>query len=84
LDLRLIRAELRAEAFRCRDALDDFDRVVHQAVADGALERGLYGRAICLGKLGQNDRAREDLVSYRARFPRGRFSTEVIRLLGER
>ena len=83
LDLRLIRAELRAEAFRCRDALDDFDRVVHNAVADGVLERGLYGRAICLGKLGQNDRARADLVSYRARFPYGRFSTEVVRLLGE-
>ena len=51
--------------------------------ADAATtERSAFGRAVCLLRTGQHDRAHEALVAYRDRFPRGRFSAEVARMLG--
>jgi hypothetical protein len=83
-DLTLTRAELRAAAGRFDDARPDFDQVLAGALgplgADGD-ERALYGRAICLGRLGHDERARADLLAYQRRFPAGRFAAEVQRLL---
>jgi tetratricopeptide (TPR) repeat protein len=80
----LTRAELRASAGRYADALVDFDRVLGPlatAAAPGTLDRALYGRAVCLGHLGRDDRARDDLEAYRKRYPSGRYAAEVSRLL---
>lgn len=80
----LTRAELRASAGRYADALVDFDRLLGPlatAVAPGTLDRALYGRAVCLGHLGRDDRARDDLEAYRKRYPNGRYAAEVSRLL---
>jgi hypothetical protein len=86
MDLLLVRAELRASHERWRDALLDFTQVLDSqgpSMANRASERALYGRAVCLGRLGQDARARVDLVAYQRRFPTGRFASEVIRLLDE-
>jgi hypothetical protein len=83
-DLLLTRAELRASAGRFHEALMDFDRVLDGAVGPlgtGGDERALYGRAVCLGHLSQDERARVDLLVYQQRFPKGRFAPEVQRLL---
>lgn len=82
----LTRAELRASVGRYGDALGDFDRVLAPtgglgAPQPAALERALYGRAVTLGHLGRDDRARVDLEAYRRRFPAGKFVVEVDRLL---
>jgi hypothetical protein len=84
VDLLLTRAELRAAAGHFAEALLDFNRVLESAegpLASGGDERALYGRAVCLGRLGQDDRARIDLLAYQRRFPSGRFTGEVQRLL---
>ena len=53
-DLLLTRAELRAAAGRFREALADFTHVVEgEGGAPAASERALYGRAVCLGRLGR-------------------------------
>ena len=86
-DLLLVRAELRAQAERCREALLDFSELLDgqvgwsRAPANAASERALYGRAVCFGRLRQDDRARADLEAYQGRFPRGRFAPDVERLL---
>jgi hypothetical protein len=80
----LTRAELRASAGRYADALADFDRLLGSAgpSAPGAdQERALYGRAVSLGHLRRDDRARADLVAYQQRFPAGKHAAEVARLL---
>lgn len=80
---RLLRAELRASAGRYADALADFDRLLPPGAAPAAddVERALYDRAVCLGHLGADARARADLVDYQRRFPAGPHATEVARLL---
>lgn len=83
-DLLLTRAELRAGAGRCSDAVADFTRALEDQKrrrTDGGSERALYGRAVCLGRLRQDDRARADLVNYLGHFPAGRFAFEARRLL---
>jgi tetratricopeptide (TPR) repeat protein len=85
-DLLLTRAELRAAAGRYREALADFTQVQKgegERGAPVASERALYGRAVCLGHLHEDDRARADLLAYERRFPGGRFAIEVRRLLSE-
>jgi hypothetical protein len=79
----LTRAELRASARRYADALGDFDRLLARPGASepADLERALYGRAVCLGHLGRDERARADLVTYQRRFPGGKYAAEVARLL---
>jgi hypothetical protein len=81
----LTRAELRASAGRYGEALADFDRVLAPPGpgAPAELERGLYGRAVCLGHLGRDARARADLAAYQQRFPGGEHAAEVARLLAE-
>jgi len=82
----LTRAELRASVGRYADALGDFDRLLAPSGTLAApppadLERALYGRAVTLGHLGRDDRARADLQTYQRRFPDGKHAAEVARLL---
>jgi CRP-like cAMP-binding protein len=80
VDLLLTRAELRARANRCREAVVDLAQVL-DARAERSMERALYDRAVCLGRMGLDDRARADLLTYERQFPNGRFLPEVKRLL---
>ncbi|HEY4187521.1 MAG TPA: hypothetical protein VGP07_20760 [Polyangia bacterium] len=83
--LLLTRAELRASAGRYADALGDFERVLApQGSSPADQDRALYGRAVSLGHLGQDARARADLIAYQQRFPDGKHAAEVARLLGKR
>jgi tetratricopeptide (TPR) repeat protein len=80
----LTRAELRASVGRYADALGDFDRVLAPDVPASSstdAERALYGRAVTLGHLGRDERARADLEAYQRRFPAGKHAAEVARLL---
>jgi hypothetical protein len=79
-DLLIARAELRSNAGRCTDALGDFTQVLAGTPARDVEERALFGDAVCLLRLGQDQRAQRDLAAYRQKFPRGRFSSEVDRL----
>lgn len=87
-EAQLIRAELRASAGRHADARADFDALLGPAFASAhlpadMLERSLYGRAVCLGHLNQDARARADLRLYLQRFPSGKHALEAARLLGD-
>jgi TolA-binding protein len=77
-DMRLARAELLSEAGRCREALNDFDRLVGGgAAAARPNERALYGRATCRLRAGDQSGARQDLERYLAAYPQGRFHAEA-------
>jgi hypothetical protein len=80
VDLLLTRAELRASTNRCREAVVDLAQVLDMR-SDRSMERALYDRAVCLGRLGLDDRSRADLMAYERLFPDGRFLPEVKRLL---
>ena len=75
VELRLLRAELRAEQ-SCKRALGDFELVL-QAGATPWAERALYGRAVCLLRSGNSVGARADLERYLQRYPGGRFASDV-------
>jgi len=75
-ELRLIRAELRADE-DCRAALADFDVLVSVALRPAWAERALFGRGACLLKLGQKAAAERDFASYLERFPEGRFAEQI-------
>ena len=81
--LLVTRAELRVSAGRYADALGDFDRLLATpgVTAPADLERALFGRAVCLGHMGHDDRARVDLAAYQRGFPHGKYASEVARLL---
>ena len=75
-ELRLIRAELRADD-DCRAALSDFQVLVDQALPAAWAERALFGRGACLLKLGDKAGAQRDFARYLERFPDGRFATQI-------
>jgi len=75
-ELRLMRAELRA-ADDCGRALVDFDALVTQSLSANLSDRAFYGRAACELRLGDDAHAERDFNQYLARFPQGRFATEV-------
>jgi TolA-binding protein len=75
-ELRLIRAELRADD-DCRAALSDFQVLVEQPLPTGWAERALFGRGACLLKLGDKAGAERDFVRYLERFPDGRFAEQI-------
>src|SRR5206468_10593621 len=66
-DLLIARAELRANAGRCADAVGDFARALGGTPARDVQERALFGEAVCLLRLGQDERAQRDLATYRQR-----------------
>lgn len=75
-ELRLIRAELRADD-DCRAALGDFTVLVEQSLPGALAERALFGRGACLLKLGDKAAAQRDLAQYLERFPNGRFAEQI-------
>ena len=92
----LVRGELRAAAGRWREALQDFEVVVHGRLAYEAasgistsaklrerFERALWDRASARSHLGDDAGARADLRECWRRFPDGRFAARVAQLLGE-
>lgn len=83
-ELRVVRAELRAGASRCREALADFAAVLAETAAPPpplVAERALYGRASCLAALSDSRGARAGLEQYLAQFPSGRFADAARRSL---
>jgi hypothetical protein len=95
-DSRLVRGELHAAAGRWREALADFDAVVHARLAHEPtaspsasarlrerFERALWGRASARSHLEDDAGARADLTECLRRFPQGRFAAQAARLLGE-
>lgn len=83
-ELRVVRAELRAAAGRCREALADFAAVLASTAAPPpppVAERALYGRASCLAALSDPQSARAGLLQYLAQFPTGRFADAARRSL---
>lgn len=75
-ELRLIRAELRADD-DCRAALTDFQVLVDQSLPNAWAERALFGRGACLLKLGDQAAAYRDFDRYLERFPSGRFAEQI-------
>jgi hypothetical protein len=75
-ELRLIRAELRADE-DCRLALHDFQVLVDQPLPGAWAERALFGRGACLLKLGDVAGAERDFARYLERFPSGRFAEQI-------
>ena len=78
-ELLLIRGELRAQR-HCAGAIADFDMVLRHAAPPPLAERALFGRAVCRQQEGRSRAAREDAVTYLARFPTGRFAPAARRL----
>jgi hypothetical protein len=75
-ELRLIRAELRADQ-DCSAALSDFQVLVEQPLPAVFAERALFGRGACLLRLGDNAGAERDFARYLERFPNGRFAAQI-------
>lgn len=76
-ELRLIRAELRADD-DCRAALSDFQVLVDMPLPGAWAERALFGRGACLLKLGDQAGAERDFSRYLERFPNGRFAAQIL------
>jgi hypothetical protein len=75
-ELRLIRAELRADD-DCRAAISDFQVLVELPLPTAWAERALFGRGACLLKLGDKAGAERDFTRYLERFPAGRFAEQI-------
>jgi hypothetical protein len=75
-ELRLIRAELRADD-DCRAALQDFQVLVDSPLPPSWAERALFGRGACRLRLGDKAGAEHDFADYLARFPNGRFAEQI-------
>jgi TolA-binding protein len=74
-ELRLLRGELRAQAGRCGEALDDFQPMA--GPGGGLAERALYGQASCHATLGDRTRARQELERYLELYPKGAFAAKA-------
>lgn len=84
-ELRLVRAELRAHAGRCREAVADFDAAYksERSSKSPVSERALYGLATCRLQLGERGLAREALRKYLEIYPAGRFADAAREALGQ-
>jgi hypothetical protein len=77
--LRATRADLRAEAGRCPEALVDFEALLagDAGASDTIAERALFGRASCRARQGDVAASRADLQRYLERFPNGAFASRA-------
>jgi hypothetical protein len=82
-ELAVVRAELRAGARRCPQAIADFTRTLAEGGGDALCERALHGRIACYLATGNEALAVADLRQYLIRFPAGRFAPGVRRTLSE-
>jgi hypothetical protein len=73
-ELRILHAELLAEASRCSEALPLFESSLTPSLEEPIRERALYGRASCRAAVGDHAGSREDTIRYRQLYPRGRFT----------
>ncbi len=76
-ELELLRAELRAEAGRCRTALETFEATIGRAASSALVERAWRGRVRCRSALGDQFGAERDAAEYLRRFPRGPGAVEM-------
>jgi len=79
--LALLRAELRAAARRCNEAINDFSHALAGEGTDELAARAFYGRGGCRLQSGDQLGARADFENYQRHFPNGRFKVEVARAL---
>jgi hypothetical protein len=77
----LLRAELRAAARRCDEAINDFSHALAGEGTDELAARAFYGRGACRLQSGDRLGARADFENYQRQFPDGRFKAEVARAL---
>ena len=77
----LLRAELRAAARRCNEAINDFSHALAGEGTDELAARAFYGRGGCRLQSGDRLGARADFENYQRHFPDGRFRAEVARAL---
>ncbi len=73
-ELRILHAELLAEASRCSEALPLFESSLAPNLEEPIRERALYGRASCRATVGDHAGSREDMIRYLQLYPRGRFA----------
>ena len=66
----LLRGELRAEAGRCAEAVNDFARIEGSGLSE-IEARAVWGRAACRARLGDIASARLDFLRYVTAFPHG-------------
>jgi hypothetical protein len=79
--LALLRAELRAAARRCNEAINDFSHALAGEGTDELAARAFYGRGGCRLQSGDYLGARADFENYQRQFPNGRLKVEVARAL---
>jgi hypothetical protein len=77
----LLRAELRAAAHRCNEAINDFSHALAGEGTDDLAARAFYGRGSCRMQGGDRLGARADFENYQRHFPNGPFKAEVGRAL---
>jgi TolA-binding protein len=82
-ELLALRGELLAEADRCSEALTDFATVMRGERGDLAEERARIGTARCRALHGDVAGARDELLRYLVRFPKGRFAGTARSELGQ-
>jgi regulator of sirC expression with transglutaminase-like and TPR domain len=75
-ELRLIRAELRADS-NCGAALADFQQLLAEPLPPAWDERALFGRGACLLRTGDQQAAKRDFATYLERYPTGRFAAQI-------
>lgn len=75
-ELRLIRAELRADS-NCSAALADFQQLLSEPLPAAWDERALFGRGACLLRMGDQHAAKRDFATYLERYPTGRFAAQI-------
>jgi hypothetical protein len=79
-DLLVLRGDLRAEAKRWPDAINDYTRGMASSTPDLA-ERSQFRRAQCRMAMGETTLGSSELRAYLQRFPRGAFVKDALRLL---
>jgi hypothetical protein len=81
-ELLVLRGDLRGEASRWAEAINDYSRGITSAQPE-LVERSLFRRAHCRMATGDKALAVADLQDYLRRFPQGAFADEARRLLAQ-